>query len=78
MDVFTGRVVATGGVVAFHPTMVRLLEAELRTPVIVPPHPQEMGAFGAALAARDGAASVGPASGDRLASLAPIGAAHAP
>jgi predicted CoA-substrate-specific enzyme activase len=60
MDVFEGRVVATGGVVAFHPTMVRLLEAELRNPVIVPPHPQEMGAFGAALAARDGAASVGP------------------
>jgi (R)-2-hydroxyacyl-CoA dehydratese activating ATPase len=61
MDVFEGRVVATGGVVAFHPTMVRLLEEELRNPVIVPPHPQEMGAFGAALAARDGAASVGPA-----------------
>jgi predicted CoA-substrate-specific enzyme activase len=64
MDVFEGRVVATGGVVAFHPTMVRLLEEELRNPVIVPPHPQEMGAFGAALAARDGAASVGP-DGDR-------------
>jgi activator of 2-hydroxyglutaryl-CoA dehydratase len=26
--------------------------------VIVPPHPQEMGAFGAALAAREGAVSV--------------------
>ncbi|MFI5309726.1 MAG: acyl-CoA dehydratase activase [Gemmatimonadales bacterium] len=60
MDVFEGRVVATGGVVAFHPTLVSLLEAELRNTVIVPPHPQEMGAFGAALAARDGAASVGP------------------
>ena len=60
MDVFEGRVVATGGVVAHHPTMVALLSDALHTPVIVPPHPQEMGAFGAALAARDGAASVGP------------------
>ena len=60
MDVFEGQIVATGGVVAFHPTMVRLLEEELRAKVIVPPHPQEMGAFGAALAARDGATAVGP------------------
>lgn len=60
MDVFEGRVVATGGVVAFHPTMVTLLSDALHTQVIVPPHPQETGAFGAALAARDGAASVGP------------------
>ena len=61
MDVLQGRVVATGGVIAHHPTMVRLLERELRVEIIVPPHPQEMGAFGAALAARDGAGSVGPA-----------------
>jgi activator of 2-hydroxyglutaryl-CoA dehydratase len=61
MDVFTGQVVATGGVVAHHKTMVKLLEQELGTPIIVPPHPQEMGAFGAALAAREGAVAVGPA-----------------
>jgi len=61
MDVFQGRVVATGGVVAHHPTMVRLLGEELRAEIVVPPHPQEIGAFGAALAAREGAASVGPA-----------------
>jgi activator of 2-hydroxyglutaryl-CoA dehydratase len=60
MDVFEGRVVATGGVVAYHPRMVALLSDALHTPVIVPPHPQETGAFGAALAARDGAVSVGP------------------
>lgn len=60
LDVLQGRVVATGGVIAHHPTMVRLLGAELRAEILVPPHPQEMGAFGAALAARDGAASVGP------------------
>jgi predicted CoA-substrate-specific enzyme activase len=52
MDVFEGRVVATGGVVAHHPTMVALLTESLHTDVIVPPHPQEMGAFGAARRAR--------------------------
>ncbi len=60
MDVLQGRVVATGGVVAYHPTVARLLGEEMHAEVTVPPHPQEMGAFGAALAARDGAVSVGP------------------
>lgn len=60
MDVLQGRVVATGGVVAYHPTMARLLGEEMHADVLVPPHPQEMGAFGAALAAREGAVSVGP------------------
>lgn len=57
MDVFRERVVATGGVVAYHRTMVELLEEGLHATVTVPPHPQEMGAFGAALAARDGLVS---------------------
>jgi activator of 2-hydroxyglutaryl-CoA dehydratase len=65
MDVLEGRVVATGGVIAHHPTMIALLAREMRVEVTVPPHPQEMGAFGAALAARDGATSVGPGSVDR-------------
>jgi predicted CoA-substrate-specific enzyme activase len=60
MDVFPGRVVATGGVVAHHPNLVKMLAHKLQSEVVVPPHPQEMGAFGAALAARDGAAAVGP------------------
>lgn len=60
MDVFEGRIVATGGVVAHHPTVIDLLAEHLRAEIIVPPHPQEMGAFGAALAARDGAGAVGP------------------
>ena len=67
MDVFEGRVVATGGVVAYHPTMVALLSEALHAEVIVPPYPQEMGAFGAALAARDGAVSVGPGGDTRTA-----------
>lgn len=60
MDVLQGTIVATGGVFGHHRTMVHLLEEALGRAVIVPPHPQEMGAFGAALAARDGTASVGP------------------
>jgi len=52
MDVFEGKVVATGGVVAHHPMVVELMEESLGVEIVVPPHPQEMGAFGAALAAR--------------------------
>ena len=50
MDVFEGRLVTTGGVVACHPTVVALLAEQLRTEVTVPPYAQEIGAFGAALA----------------------------
>lgn len=70
MDVLQGSVVATGGVVAYHPTMVRLLRETLRADIVVPPHPQEMGAFGAALAARD--AALDPAR-DALPEAAPGG-----
>lgn len=65
MDVLQGTVVATGGVFGHHPTMVALLERQLGRPVVVPPHPQEMGAFGAALAAREGALSVESAAAPR-------------
>lgn len=54
MELLEGKVVATGGVVAHHPMAVALLESALGRAVIVPPHPQEMGAFGAALAGREG------------------------
>ena len=54
MDVLEGRVVATGGVVAYHRPVVALLERALKATVIVPPHAQEIGAIGAALAAREG------------------------
>lgn len=76
MDVLLGRVVATGGVVAYHPTVVKLLGRELRTVIEVPPHPQEMGAFGAALAARDGAAAVGPVAGEHGREAPPRAAVH--
>ena len=63
MEVFEGAVAATGGVIAHHPMVLELLEAALNRPVLVPPHPQEMGAFGAALAARENAAAGAPAPG---------------
>lgn len=69
MDVLQGTLVATGGVVAYHPRLVALLREAMGCEVIVPPHPQEMGAFGAALAAREGAVAVGPDGG--LAGRAP-------
>lgn len=75
MDVLQGSVVATGGVVAHHPTMVRLLQETLRTEIVVPPHPQEMGAFGAALAARE--AALGAHDGVAASAAPDAGGAHA-
>jgi predicted CoA-substrate-specific enzyme activase len=53
MDTLTGRVVMTGGVVAFNSIVAELLSARTGTAVEVAPHPQEMGAFGAALLATE-------------------------
>jgi predicted CoA-substrate-specific enzyme activase len=49
MDVLTNRVIMTGGVVAFNPIVAALLSARTGMEVEIAPHPQEMGAFGAAL-----------------------------
>lgn len=49
MDVVPGKLVMTGGVAAHNPVLVRLVEEFYRRPVTVPPEPQFMGAFGAAL-----------------------------
>jgi (R)-2-hydroxyacyl-CoA dehydratese activating ATPase len=53
MDQLSGRIVATGGVVAHNPTIVALLAEALELEVLTPPHPQLVGALGAALYARD-------------------------
>jgi len=45
----TSEVVATGGVVAHNPLMVEILSRILSEPVHLPPFPQHVGAFGAAL-----------------------------
>jgi predicted CoA-substrate-specific enzyme activase len=53
MDTLTGRVMMTGGVVAFNPIVAELLSVRTGTRVEIAPHPQEMGAFGAALLAAE-------------------------
>lgn len=54
MDPLDGDVVMTGGVAAHHPELVRMLEARLGRPVVVPPWAQFTGALGAALFAWEG------------------------
>jgi predicted CoA-substrate-specific enzyme activase len=49
MDTLSNRVIMTGGVVAFNPIVAELLSIRAGTKVEIAPHPQEMGAFGAAL-----------------------------
>ena len=51
MERVAGKVVATGGVVAHHPMVVRLLEHAIGGPVLVPEYAQEAGAIGVAMAA---------------------------
>jgi predicted CoA-substrate-specific enzyme activase len=53
MDTVQDTLVLTGGVVAHNPLLVRLAGEAFRTPVLVPPDPQHVGAFGAALFARE-------------------------
>ena len=62
-DVGSGKdiqspVVFQGGV-AFNQGIVRALEEELKTDIIVPPHPEVMGAIGAALLIKESAAAPG-------------------
>jgi (R)-2-hydroxyacyl-CoA dehydratese activating ATPase len=52
MERVQGRLVATGGVVAYHPMVVTFLEQAIGAAVTVPEHAQEIGALGVALAAR--------------------------
>ena len=54
MDLLTGQVVMTGGVVAHNPYLVAMIEELIRRPVLVPEHPQLTGALGAALFAMEG------------------------
>lgn len=51
MGTVEGVLVMTGGVVAHNPLLAKLAEASLGTPAQVPPDPQCIGAFGAALLA---------------------------
>lgn len=60
MDTLTGRVIMTGGVVAFNDIVAELLSARAGVRVEIAPHPQEMGAFGAALFAAESEALTAP------------------
>ncbi|MGA9347926.1 MAG: acyl-CoA dehydratase activase [Anaerolineae bacterium] len=59
MDTLTNRVIMTGGVVAFNDIVAKLLSARAGVVVEIAPHPQEMGAFGAALFALESATAAG-------------------
>lgn len=52
MDTVTDTAVMSGGVVAHNPVLVEIISEKLGRPVLVPPRPQLMGAWGAALLAR--------------------------
>ena len=60
MGTFSGRVIVTGGVVAFNPIVAELLSLRSGKKVEIAPHPQEMGAFGAALFALERAQEIPP------------------
>ena len=53
MGAMDGDLVMTGGVAAHNPCLVRLMGESFGKPVHVPPDPQFIGAFGAALLTRD-------------------------
>ena len=59
MDTLTGRVIMSGGVVAFNDIVAELLSARAGVEVDIAPHPQEMGAFGAALVALESTTAAG-------------------
>jgi len=53
MDTVDGTLVMTGGVVAYNPLLVTLVEEAFGRKALVPPEPQFIGALGAALAAME-------------------------
>lgn len=53
MDTLTDRVIMTGGVIAFNDIVAELLSSRAGIEVEIAPHPQEAGAFGAALFAEE-------------------------
>ncbi|TET97110.1 MAG: ATPase [Anaerolineales bacterium] len=53
MDTLTDRVIITGGVIAFNDIVAELLSSRAGIEVEIAPHPQEVGAFGAALFAEE-------------------------
>jgi predicted CoA-substrate-specific enzyme activase len=56
MDRLAGRVIMSGGVVAYNPIVAEIISERANIEVEIAPHPQEMGAFGAALFAAESVA----------------------
>jgi (R)-2-hydroxyacyl-CoA dehydratese activating ATPase len=56
MDTLTDKIVMTGGVVEYNPFLLDLLRTHIPNEIVTPPHPQIMGALGAALYALHDAA----------------------
>lgn len=54
MDTLTDTVVLTGGVIEHNPFLADIFKEETSANVVIPPHPQIVGALGAALYALDG------------------------
>jgi predicted CoA-substrate-specific enzyme activase len=57
MERLTGRVMMSGGVVAHNPIVAEIVGERANVEVEIAPHPQEMGAFGAAIFAAESAAT---------------------
>lgn len=53
MDTLTDTVVVTGGVIEHNPFLAEIIKEHTQCPVHIPPHPQVIGALGAALYALD-------------------------
>jgi activator of 2-hydroxyglutaryl-CoA dehydratase len=60
MGMVEGALVMTGGVIAHNPLLATLAEEAFHTPALIPPEPQFVGAFGAALLALEKAAGSAP------------------
>jgi predicted CoA-substrate-specific enzyme activase len=52
MDTLESAIVMTGGVVAYNDIIIRILEKSIGNKILIPPNPQLIGAFGAALFAK--------------------------
>jgi len=53
MDTLVGTVVATGGVVSYNDIILKILEKQVGSEILIPPNPQLCGAIGAALFAKE-------------------------
>jgi len=53
MDILDGTIVSTGGVIEYNDILVKILGKYVEKKVLIPPHPQLIGAVGAALCAKE-------------------------